>query len=60
MVLYNCQNCNFTTSNKYNYEQHLKTKKHLSKMTSEDPKNEENEEENEELVPENEDKNAFF
>ena len=56
MVLYNCQKCNFTNSNKYNYDQHLKTKKHLRKMTSEDPQNEENED----LVPENEDKNAFF
>ena len=60
MVLYNCQKCNFMTSNKYNYDQHLKTKKHLRKMTSEDPQNEGNEEENEDLVPENEDKNAFF
>ena len=60
MVLYNCQNCNFTTSNKYNYDQHLKTKKHMRKMTFEDPQNEGNEEENEDLVPEIEDKNAFF
>ena len=37
MVSYKCQFCNFSTSNKYNYQQHLKTKKHLSKCSSEDP-----------------------
>ena len=58
MSIYKCLKCNFSTPNKYNYSQHLKTKKHLRKMTSEDPQNEGNEEENEDLVPENEDKNA--
>ena len=29
MVFYNCQDCNYSTPNKYNYNKHLKTSKHL-------------------------------
>ena len=58
MVSYNCQFCNFSTSNKYNYQQHLKTKKHLSKSSSEDPQIVENVVEIVEVVPKNVEKNA--
>ena len=33
MVVYQCQICNFTTPNRYNYNQHIQTNKHLQKMT---------------------------
>ena len=39
MVSYNCQLCNFSTSNKYNYQQHLKTKKHQTIKSKGHPKN---------------------
>ena len=32
MVVYQCQICNFSTPNRYNYNQHMKTNKHLQKM----------------------------
>ena len=33
MILYECKYCNIKTSNKNNYENHLKTKKHLKNET---------------------------
>ena len=33
MVSYNCYLCNFKTPNKYNYNQHIKSKKHLNKLS---------------------------
>ena len=48
MVIYTCQICHFNTPNKYNHEQHLKTKKHLNKFGQLQLKNEEKNEENEE------------
>ena len=32
MVVYQCQICSFSTPNRYNYNQHMKTNKHLQKM----------------------------
>jgi hypothetical protein len=48
MVIYTCQICHFNTPNKYNYDEHLKTKKHLNKFGQLQSKNEEKNEENEE------------
>ena len=47
MVVYNCFNCQFSTPNKFNYERHLTTKKHLLKKSKNAPKNEQNEPKNE-------------
>ncbi len=33
MVFYNCYLCNFKSPNKYNYNQHCKSKKHLDKLS---------------------------
>jgi hypothetical protein len=33
---YNCINCNFKTSNKYNYEKHILTLKHIKSLENED------------------------
>jgi hypothetical protein len=33
MVKFECQRCNYNTPIKCNYEKHLKTKKHLKKMS---------------------------
>ena len=41
MVVYNCHLCQLYTPNKYNYEQHLKTNKHLHKFGQLQSKNEE-------------------
>ena len=39
MVVYQCQICNFSTPNRYNYNQHMKTNKHLQKMTKSQTQN---------------------
>ena len=54
MSIYQCQKCNFSTPNKYNYSQHLKTKKHLSLIKLNAPENEQNEQKNEQNEQENE------
>ena len=54
MSIYQCQKCNFSTPNKYNYTQHLKTKKHLSIIKLNAPENEQNEQKNEQNEQENE------
>ena len=33
MVFYICYLCNFKTPNKYNYNQHIKSKKHLNNLS---------------------------
>ena len=39
MPIYNCEKCNFITENKYDYQRHVKTKKHLRNTGQlEDPK----------------------
>ena len=30
-ISFNCESCNFSTTNKYDYKKHLSTKKHLKK-----------------------------
>ena len=50
MVLYNCQECNYSTSNKYNYNKHLKTSKHLLFAQKKVQQNVENVEKNVENV----------
>jgi hypothetical protein len=61
MVLYFCKVCNFSTPNKYNYERHLLTKKHLLKNGISAPKNDQKNEQNEHSEPENEHlKSAFI
>ena len=54
MSINKCLKCNFSTPNKYNYSQHLKTKKHLSQNQLNAPKNEGKNEENEENEQKNE------
>ena len=39
MVSYNCYLCNFKTPNKYNYNQHCKSKKHLDKLSKSESEN---------------------
>ena len=50
MVLYNCLECNYSTSNKYNYNKHLKTSKHLLLSQKNVQQNVENVEKNVENV----------
>ena len=54
MSIYKCLKCNFSTPNKYNYSQHLKTKKHLSQNQLNAPKNEQNKQKNVHIEQENE------
>ena len=54
MSIYKCLKCDFSTPNKYNYNQHLKTKKHLSQNQLNAPKNEQNEQKNEQNEQKNE------
>ena len=54
MSIYKGLKCDFSTPNKYNYNQHLKTKKHLSQNQLNAPKNEQNEQKNEQNEQENE------
>ena len=42
MVVYNCFICNFSTPNKFNYDRHLTTKKHLLKNDKNAPESEQN------------------
>ena len=48
MVVYSCHLCHFYSPNKYNYQQHLKTKRHLQQIGKLQSENEEKNEENEE------------
>ena len=50
MVLYNCIYCQYNTPNKFNYNKHLKTKKHLQIMGQNMQQKEEKKEEKEEKV----------
>ena len=65
MVIYECKICIYKTLNRYNYNKHLLTKKHLKNQllgAPKEEKNEEIEEENEENVhneEENEDKSCI-
>ena len=65
MVIYECKICIYKTLNRYNYNKHLLTKKHLKNQllgAPKEEKNEEIEEENEENVQieeENEDKSCI-
>ena len=65
MVLYECKRCIYQTLNRYNYNKHLLTKKHIKNkllVAPQEEKNEENEEENEENVQneeENEEKSCI-
>ena len=34
-ILYNCKNCSYRTSNKFDYDKHCKTRKHLKKVKGE-------------------------
>ena len=61
MVLYFCKVCMFSTPNKFNYERHLVTKKHLLKNRINAPENEQKNEQNEHSEPEKEHlKSAFI
>ena len=65
MVIYECKKCSYKTLNRYNFNKHLLTQKHLKNQLLDAPneeKNEENEEENEENVhneEENEEKSCI-
>ena len=37
MLKYNCNQCNFFTNNKTDYNRHLKTKKHRAKLSHDIP-----------------------
>jgi len=37
MPIYECCNCNYSTTIKTQYNRHLKTKKHINKLKNEDP-----------------------
>ena len=39
MVSYNCNLCNFKTPNKYNYNQHIKSMKHLNNLSKNESEN---------------------
>ena len=53
-MIYNCLVCQYSTPIKFNYQKHLKTKKHQTIISLNAPKNEGKNEENEGNEPKNE------